>query len=181
MPLASATWVPRKRTAAAAVVVCCVLTLGAGLSGCAYEYNEGSSSEGSPSSSASTFTNPAIPKDPGLDLPVSGAELEAWVKQALPDAAGQVFQTGYGSLDADEEQNETTTVLPQGSYSVTLACRSSKRVSFNISNGENDVVDLTLRCGASRVNVISLPADAILTVKVDADAPSNFAYRVSRI
>lgn len=181
MPLASATRVPRRRTAAAAVVVCCVLSLGAGLSGCAYEYDEGFSSGGSPAPTASAFTDAAIPRDPALDRPVAGAELDAWVKQALPDAAGQVFQTGYGTLDADEEQNETTTVLPQGSYSVTLACRSSKRVSFSISNGDNDLVDLTLRCGTSRVNVITLPAEAILTVKVDADAPSNFAYRVSRI
>lgn len=181
MPLASAVRVPRKRTAAAAVIACSVLSLGTGLTACAYEYNEGLSSDGPPPSSARASTEATVPLDPGRNLPVSGAELEAWVKQVLPDAAGRVFQTRYGSLGADEAQDGTTTQLPEGSYALTLACRSTKRVSFRISNGENDLVDLTLRCGTSRVNVIHLSADAILTVTVAADAAANFAYRVSRI
>jgi hypothetical protein len=158
-----------------------VLAFGPGLAGCAYEYEEDSLSGSPASASASAFADAAIPRDPGLSLPVSGAELDAWVRQVLPDAEGQVFHTGYGSLGADEERNETTTQLPEGSYSLTLACRSSKRVSFSIGNDDNDLVDLTLRCGTSRVSVIHLSADTVLTIKVDSDAPSNFAYRVSRI
>jgi hypothetical protein len=172
---------PRKRTAAAAVTACSVLILGTGLTACAYEYNESAASDGPPPSSARTYTEAAIPLDPKRNVPVSGAELEAWAKQVLPDAAGQVFHTSYGSLGADEARNETTTALPEGSYALTLACRSSRRVSFRISKGEADLVDLTLRCGTARVNVIYLSADAILTVTVAADAAANFAYRVSRI
>lgn len=181
MPFASATRGPRTRIAATGVLLSSALALGAGLTGCAYEYDEGLAGDASPSASPSAFTNAAIPRDPGLDLPVSGAELDAWVRQALPDAAGQVFQTNSGSLEADEEYEETTTVLPTGNYSLMLACRSTKRVSFSISNGENDLVDLSLRCGTSRVNVIHLSADAILTVKVEPEEAANFAYRVSRI
>jgi hypothetical protein len=54
-------------------------------------------------------------------------------------------------------------------------------VSFSIENGEDELVDLSLRCGTSRVNVVQLAADASLSIKVDANAPANFAYRVSRI
>jgi hypothetical protein len=54
-------------------------------------------------------------------------------------------------------------------------------VSFSIENGENELVDLSLRCGTTRVNVVQLPADASLSIKVDANGPANFAYRVSRI
>lgn len=180
MPPVPVTRVPRQRTAAA-VVLSLALLLGSVLTGCEYEYDDDHWDDNTPTASAPPSTGAALPQDPGLSRPVSGAELDEWVKQVLPEAPGQVFHTGYGSLDADEERNETTTQLPTGSYSLTLACRSSKRVSFSISNGENDLVDLSLRCGTSRVNVIYLSADAVLTVKVDANAPANFAYRVSRI
>ncbi|MET3921950.1 DUF6023 family protein [Arthrobacter sp. UYEF20] len=171
---------PRSRTTASAVVVCLAL-LGGVLSGCAYEYDDGLSNEDGASPSAPAFTDAAVPQDPGLNQPVSGAELDAWVLQVLPDAEGQVFHSGSGTLEADEERKETTVQLPKGTYALTLACRSTRRVSFSIDNGENELVDLSLRCGTSRVNVVYLAADAVLEVKVDANAPANFAYRVSRI
>lgn len=171
---------PRWTTTASVVVVAFAL-LGGVLSGCAYEYDDGLSSGDGASPSAPAFTDAALPQDPGLNQPVSGADLDAWVLQVLPDAEGQVFHSGYGTLEADEERNETTTQLPMGTYALTLACRSTRRVSFSIDNGENELVDLSLRCGTSRVNVVYLSADAVLEVKVDASAPANFAYRVSRI
>jgi hypothetical protein len=112
---------------------------------------------------------------------VSGQELDAWVHDVLPYAEGQVFHTGFGTLEADEERDETTARLPKGTYSLTLACRSARRVSFSIENGEIELVDLSLRCGTSRVNVVQLAADAALSIKVDANGPANYAYRVSRI
>ncbi|MGY2745125.1 DUF6023 family protein [Pseudarthrobacter sp. O4] len=171
---------PRSRTTASAVVVSLAL-LGGVLSGCAYEYDDGLSNDDAALPSAPAFTDAALPQDPGLNQPVSGAELDAWVRQVLPDAEGQVFHSGYGTLETDEERKETTTQLPKGTYALTLACRSTRRVSFSIDNGENELVDLSLRCGTSRVNVVYLAADAVLDVKVDANAPANFAYRVSRI
>ena len=101
--------------------------------------------------------------------------------EVLPETEGQVFHTGYGTLEADEEREETTAQLPEGSYAVTLACRSPRRVSFSVGHGDTELVDLSLRCGTSRVNVVYLPADAVLTIKVEANAGANFAYRVSRI
>ena len=54
-------------------------------------------------------------------------------------------------------------------------------MSFTVSHGDVELVDLNLRCGTSRVNVVYLPADAVLTIEVEAQAGANFAYRVSRI
>ena len=168
----------RRRTAAA---VTSVALLAAGLTGCAYEYDEGPSGGGGGPSAAPTLSDAAITQDPSLNQPVSGAELDAWVLQVLPDAKGETFHTGFGSLEADEERADTTAQLPKGTYALTLACRSTRRVSFSVENGETELVDLSLRCGTSRVSVVTLPADAILSLKVDANAPANFAYRLSRM
>ena len=57
----------------------------------------------SPSVAARPPTDAALPRDPHLNEPVSGAELDAWVHNVLPDTQGQVFHTGFGTLEADEE------------------------------------------------------------------------------
>jgi hypothetical protein len=171
---------PRMRRAAATAVTWVAL-LAAVLTGCAYEYDENLSGESGGPSAAPTLSDAAIPQDPSLNQPVSGAELDAWVLQVLPDAKGQTFHTGFGSLEADEERGDTTAQLPKGTYALTLACRSTRRVSFSVENGDTELVDLSLRCGTSRVSVVTLPADAVLSLKVDSNAPANFAYRISRI
>lgn len=150
------------------------------LASCAYEYDDGSAS-GSESTSAPAFSDAPLPRDPSTRQPVSGAELEAWLAQVLPATEGQVFHTGYGTLKAAEEREETTAQLPGGSYALTLACRSPRRVEFSIAHGNKELVDLNLRCRTSRVNVVYLPANAVLTIKVEANARANFAYRVTRI
>lgn len=150
------------------------------LAGCAYEYDDGFAS-GTESAPAPAFTDAALPQDPSTRWPVSGAELDAWLAEVLPATEGQVFHTGYGTLEADEVREETTAPLPSGSYSLTLACRSPRRVSFSIGHENKELVDLNLRCRTSRVNVVYLPADSVLTIRVEANAGANFAYRVSRI
>ena len=90
--------VPRRTAAAAAVVLSGVLAAGAALSGCEYVYDDGRGPL--PSATAPPFTDAALPQDPRRNLPVSGAELDAWVEQVLPDTAGQVFHTGFGLLQA---------------------------------------------------------------------------------
>lgn len=157
-----------------------MLAMAMALAGCAYEYDDGFAS-GTESPSAPAFTDAALPRDPSTRWPVSGAELDAWLAQMLPATEGQVFHTGYGTLEADEVREETTAPLPSGSYSVTLACRSPRRVSFTVAHENKELVDLDLRCRTSRVNVVYLPAGSALTITVEANARANFAYRVSRI
>ncbi|MET3951581.1 hypothetical protein [Arthrobacter sp. UYEF36] len=179
MPSVPASSVARTRTAPAARLSL-TLAVAIALAGCAYEYDDGFAG-GTESAPAPAFTDAALPRDPSTRQPVSGAELDAWLAEVLPATEGQVFRTGYGTLEADEEREETTARLPSGSYALTLACRSPRRVSFTISHAKKELVDLNLRCRTSRVNVVYLPADAVLTIKVEANAGANFAYRVSRI
>jgi hypothetical protein len=171
--------VPRRAAAAAAVVLSAVLGVGAVLSGCEYVYDDGRGPL--PTATAPPFTDVTLPQDPRRDLPVSGAELDAWVKQVLPDTEGQVFHTGYGLLGPGATRTESTGYLPGGTYALTLACKSPRRVAFTVRDGEFALVDLSLRCGTSRVNVIHLSSDSVLTVEVTAQSSANFAYRVSRI
>ena len=177
MPTVPVSATSRTRTASAVGIL---LVLMLALAGCVYDYDDGSASGTAPAS-APAFSDPALPRDPAENQPVSGAELEAWVAQVLPGAEGQVLHTNYGILEPDEEREETTANLPEGSYAVTLACRSPRRVSFSVGHDDVDLVDLNLRCGTSRVNVVYLPADVALTIKVEAREGANFAYRVSRI
>jgi hypothetical protein len=181
MPPVLALWVPRQRTASAAVVLLVALLLCSLLAGCEYVDENDHWDDETPAASAPPSTGTARVQDPALRLPVTGAELDEWVKQVLPDAEGQVFHTSSGSLEADAERSETTKQLPGGTYTVTLACRSTSRVSFSVRNGADELIDLNLRCGTSRVNVVYLSADAVLTVKMEANDAANFAYRVSRI
>ncbi|MDR6508899.1 DUF6023 family protein [Arthrobacter oryzae] len=171
--------VPRRTAAAAAVVLSGLLAAGAALSGCEYVYDDGRGPL--PSATAPTFTDAALPQDPRRNLPVSGAELDAWVEQVLPETAGQVFHTGFGLLKAGTTRHESTGHLPSGTYSLTLACKSARRVSFTVRDGEFALVDLSLRCGTSRVNVIHVSEDSVLSMEVAAQSAANFAYRVSRI
>jgi hypothetical protein len=158
------------------------LSLGTVLSGCEYEYSADRWDDETSSVAASPPTDAALPQDPHRNEPVSGEELDDWVDDVLPDdAQGHVFQTSFGSVAAGAVHTESTTQLPGGTYSLTLACRSTDRVSFTVSNGNESLVDLSLRCGTPRVNVVQLAADAVLHVQVTGPAAANFAYRVSRI
>lgn len=169
--------VPRQRTSAAAVVVSAVLAAAAALTGCEYSYDDGRGEL----PDAPVVTDAAIPRDPLENRPVTGSELDAWAKRVLPDAEGQVFDTEYGRIDGGEKETESTGQLPSGTYALTLACRSERRVSFTVRDTEFALVDLSLRCGTSRVNVVHLSKDSVLRMTVEARADANFAYRISRI
>ncbi|MET3810184.1 DUF6023 family protein [Arthrobacter sp. UYEF3] len=180
MPTALAPRLQRSHGQAAAVALTASViaaVLSCGLSACEYEYDDGHSAG---TSRSPTFTDAALPQDPARNRPVTGAELDRWVADVLPETQGQVFHTGNGLLDAGATRNETTTQLPSGTYAITLVCRSTRRVSFTIADKESVLVDLSLQCGTSRVNVVQLAADTVLSVRIESLAPANFAYRVSR-
>jgi hypothetical protein len=170
----------RKRwlRAPAAVVVLFFVLGAAFLGGCEYSYDDG---RGELPDAAPVVTDPVLPRDPLENEPVSGQELTEWAKEVLPDAEGQVFHTSYGSVARGRSKTESTKQLPGGTYSLTLACRSERRVSFTIRDAEFALVDLSLRCGTSRVNVVHLSEDSVLRVTVEARSDANFAYRISRI
>jgi hypothetical protein len=168
----------RWRRAPAAAVVLFFVLVAAFLGGCEYSYDDG---RGELPDAAPVVTDPVLPHDPLENEPVSGQELTEWAKEVLPDAEGQVFHTSYGSVARGRSKTESTKQLPDGTYSLTLACRSERRVSFTIRDAEFALVDLSLRCGTSRVNVVHLSEDSVLRVTVEARSDANFAYRISRI
>jgi hypothetical protein len=167
------------RSPAAAVVLFLVLASSTALSGCEYSYDDGRGAL--PVDTAAPVTDAALPRDTRLNLPVSGAELDAWAREVLPDAEGQVFYTDHGTVEEDEEEDMSTGQLPSGTYALTLACRSERRVSFTVRDAEFALVDLSLRCGTSRVNVVHVAKDSVLRITVEARRDANFALRVSRI
>jgi hypothetical protein len=165
------------RAPAAAVVLFCVLVASV-LAGCEYSYDDG---RGELPAAAPLVTDPVLPRDPLENVPVSGEELTEWANEVLPDAEGQVFHTSYGSVARGHSRTESTKQLPGGTYSLTLACRSERRVAFTVRDAEFALVDLSLRCGTSRVNVVHVSKDSVLRVTVEARSDANFAYRISRI
>jgi hypothetical protein len=164
------------RAPTAAVVLFLVL-IAAVLGGCEYNYDDGRGEL----PDAPVVTDPVLPRDPLENEPVSGEELTEWAKEVMPDAEGQVFNTNYGSVERGHSKTESTGQLPSGTYSLTLACRSERRVSFTVRDAEFALVDLSLRCGTSRVNVVHLSKDSVLRVTVEVRSDANFAYRISRI
>jgi hypothetical protein len=178
MPRVRAPRATPKRRPGAAVVLSVALAAAAITTGCEYVYDDGRPLVATPTP---TFTEFRIPRDPTMDEPVSGDELELWVASVLPDTQGQVFHTGFGSLERLEMRTETTGQLPSGTYALTLACRSHYRMGFVIRNGDAELINLSLRCGATRVHVIQLTQDSVLTVQMETVPAANYAYIVSRI
>ncbi|MFH5878628.1 DUF6023 family protein [Arthrobacter sp. NA-172] len=170
--------VPATRVAISAVALCGALACGT-LTSCEYTYDDGRAQASSPPSAA--FTDPVLPNDPSLTETVTGDALTAWAQDVLPDVTGQSFYSSYGLLSPGESHIEETTQLPGGSYAVTLACRGTRSVEFTVRNGGDVLVERTLQCGTTRINVLQLDKDAVLGMTITADAPANFAYRVSRI
>jgi hypothetical protein len=170
--------VPRKRRPIAAVVLSCGLAAGA-LAACEYTYDDGRAPL--PERPAPVITDPVLPRDPGLDQTVSGEALNAWVLAVLPGMNGQTFFTSYGFLGSGESRTEKTVQLPSGTYSVTLACRGSRQASFAVRDGTEALIELTINCGQTQVNVVALPKSTVLAVTIEAGRRANFAYRVTRI
>jgi hypothetical protein len=62
-----------------------------------------------------------------------------------------------------------------------LACRSQRRVAFRVRSEEYTQVDLSLRCGSTRENVIYLSKDSVLSFRVEPISLANYAYRITRL
>lgn len=180
MPIVPAPRVPRLRAAARAAALSACLLLGTVLSGCEYEYDEGPwDDDFAPVAAAPAVTDgaatPVLPQQAEISRPVYGDDLEDWVDDVLHDDGGRVLHTESGSLDAGARANDTTTQLPPGSYSLTVACRSTDRVSFTVRDGDMVLLDLSVRCGTPAVNPLFLPSDAALNFQVAGQAPANYA------
>jgi len=169
---------PRAPKPAAAVALGLVLAAGA-LAGCEYTYDDGRAADAQ--STATVAPAPASTRDPLQQDPVSAADLPDWVFQALPDGTGPVVQADAGILGDGEVQTILSPVLETGTYSLAIACRSQRRVTFTVRTETLTLLDLALRCGINRENVIYLSTDSVLMVRLEARTPANFAFRVRRL
>ncbi|MEE2522261.1 hypothetical protein V1639_03490 [Pseudarthrobacter sp. J75] len=154
-----------------------VLSLPA-LTACEYTYDDAWSPPEVESTTAPVVAEPPRRRGP----PAVGVEdMRGWADEVMPGAAGETVHSSLARLEAGEVRTEETPSLEPGTYSLTLACRSVRRVDFLVRNGESALIDLRLLCGAARVNVIQLPEDAVLSLRVHADETANVAYRVIRL
>lgn len=169
---------PLARKPAAAVVLGLVLAAGLAAGGCEYTYDDGRSWTGTGEAGPTAAPAPVFTRDPLQRDPVPEDELEAWVSRTLPDPPQPVVHAGAGLLAAGEARTETTPVLGTGTYALALACRSQRRVTFVVRSDALTLVDLGLRCGVNRENVIYLSAETALSVTVEARTGANFAYRL---
>lgn len=163
---------------AAAVALGLVLAAGT-LGGCEYTYDDGRA--GSAQGAVTVAPAPAFTRDPLQQDPVSDAELGDWVSRALPESSGPLVQADAGLLAAGEVRTVSTPVLKTGTYILAIACRSQRRVTFTVRSETLTLVDLGLRCGINRDNVIYLSTDSVLTVRVEARTAANFAFRVQQL
>ncbi len=182
MPIVPAPRVSRPRAAARAAALSASLLLGTVLAGCEYEYDDGSwDDDHLPPAAAPAGTSAALPPvlpQQAAPGPVSGENLEDWVDDVLHDDGGRVLHTGFGSVDPGALAVDTTAQLAPGNYSLTVACRSTERVSFTVRDGDVVLLDLSLRCGKPAVNPVFLPADAALSIDVAGRAPANYACQL---
>jgi hypothetical protein len=92
-----------------------------------------------------------------------------------------VVHAAAGLLAAGELRSDTTPVVGTGTYALALTCRSQRRVNFTVRSDALTLVDLGLRCGINRENVIYLSAATALTITVEATTGANYAYRLRRL
>ncbi|MEJ1193846.1 hypothetical protein [Pseudarthrobacter sp. CCNWLW207] len=176
---------PRKaplRTRARAAVVLwasAALMAAASLTGCEYTYDEGWRPPDSVPAPA--ITDQSFPRDPLRNEPVTEAELEDWVEEELPYTERPVVHTDFGILTGGEIKSDTAAGLPAGTYALALVCRSQRRVTFTVRSDEFTLVELSLRCGSTRENVIYLSKDSALSFRVEPRSLANYAYRLTRL
>jgi hypothetical protein len=172
---------PQRIRARAAVVRWAAggLVAAASLTGCEYTYDEGWRPPDSVPAPA--VTDRSYQGNPLRNEPVSEAELVDWVEEELLYTDRPVLHTGFGILAGGEIKTDTAAGLPAGTYSVTLACRSQRRVAFTVRSEEYTQVDLSLRCGSTRENVIYLSKESVLSFRVEPISLANYAYRITRL
>lgn len=176
---ATARATPARKPAGAAVGV--VLAAGLVLGGCEYTYDDGRSSAASAAAEATAAPGPLFTRDPLTRDPVGQDELDGWVARTLPEAPQPAVHIGAGVLAAGEVRSDASPALETGTYALTLACRSQRRVNFTVRSDTLTLVDLGLRCGINRENVIYLSAPTPLTIMVEARTGANYAFRLRKL
>jgi hypothetical protein len=161
-----------------AAVVAFALAAGIVLGGCEYTYDDGRNLTGPVEADATPLPGPVFTRDPLQDDPVSEAEVGTWAARTLPDTGQPVAYAGAGLVAAGGVRTDSSPMLGTGTYALALACRSQRRVTFTVRSNSLTLVDLGLRCGINRENVIYLSTETALSIRVEARTGANYAYRL---
>ncbi|WP_286132837.1 hypothetical protein [Arthrobacter sp. OY3WO11] len=167
---------PARKPSAAVVIA--VVAAGTMLGGCEYTYDDGRNLPGPVEAEATRLPGPVFTRDPLQNDPVREEDVGAWAARTLPDTGQPVASAGAGLVAAGNVRTESTPVLGTGTYALALACRSQRRVTFTVRSDSLTLVDLGLRCGINRENVIYLSSETALTIRVEARTGANYAYRL---
>ncbi len=155
------------------------LVAAATLAGCEYTYDEGwRPPDAAP---APAVTDQGSSRYDFRNEPVPEAMLDGWVNDALPFTERTVVHSGQGLLMEGQTASDAAAGLQPGTYALALVCRSQRRVTFTVRNDEFTLVDLSLRCGSTRENVIYLSKESSLMFHVEPRSVANFAYRLTRL
>ena len=173
---------PRTRFRPAVVLWTAAVLVATGfLTGCEYSYDEGRSRPDPASSTAAAVPVPAYTVDSLENEPVTEAEIGNWLQEVLPATASEVIHLGAGLLAPGEIRMDNAQDLPVGTYALALACRSQRRVTFTVRTDQYTLVDLSLRCGSTRENVIYLSRESALIFRVESLDAANYAIRLTRL
>ncbi|MBT2247904.1 hypothetical protein JHV56_04225 [Arthrobacter sp. BHU FT2] len=168
------------RTPVAAVVLGSVLAAMV-LGGCEYTYDDGRNWSAAAEQGSTGTPGPLFTRDPLTRDPVAEAEVEGWAARTLPETPQPAVHAGAGLLRAGEVRTDESPVLDTGTYALALACRSQRRVAFTVRSDTLTLVDLGLRCGITRENVIYLSARSTLVITVEARTGANYAFKLRRL
>ena len=172
---------PLQRSPAAAVVLSLVLAAAGTLGGCEYTYDDGRIRPDAAQVDGTQEPGPAFTRNPPQNEPVDEAGVQDWADRTLPERSQPTVDAEAGLLVAGEVRAAVTGPLEAGTYALALACRSQRRVTFTVRSDELTLVELGLRCGINRENVIYISAGTILDIRVEARTAANYAYRLRRL
>jgi hypothetical protein len=153
------------------------LLAGSALTGCEYTYDDGWQPP-EEASAAPVVTNPVPSRDWWRNDPVDLADMNIWLRESRMEPNPRAVHDGHGLLRSQEVRNDATAALPAGTYVLALSCRSQRRVNFSVRDAELTLVELSLRCESRREDLIYLSKESVLTFRVEARSPANFAYRL---
>lgn len=175
----------------------------AGVSGCAYQYDDGlpplgqrdAAAAASASASASAAASAAAAEHDRrsrvargaataapLDQPLAGEPLQAWANTVLPDASGVSLARDASTAWPGRPARRMGIVTEPGPATLRVACRGEGLADIRVTAGDVQLLDFTFACNRAWARPVEVPAAGRLDVQFSAagDAAANVAYRLTR-
>lgn len=111
---------------------------------------------------------------------IKDADVPAWQETALPSpGAGEKAAVEVAGRLTNAEPAASTTDIPAGSYSLTLACEGGGKTFLAVSAAGEELVDLGAACYGSRETAkLEVPGGPLEFSVSSVDAPVLYAYRL---